>query len=526
MDGAYLKRGELELLGRKRIYTDVDDITPENIFAVLEQALTIHEINMAEILFLLEYEKGVQELVRKKEIRKEIDIKVSDNIANQIVEFKLGYHYGYPITYTQRGDKDISGNNPSDDDKAVTQLNEMAEAEATYAKDQEMARFVEICGIAYEIVDVKRDFDGVSVFDLHVPHPLWTFDVYKNDIAETPMMGVTFRELQNGDRYFTCYTKDRLFEIQNLSRIVNGQKKSEWSFRGRSGEKNPLGLIPIVEFVRAYDRMGIFERHIADMNALNVEVSDFANATAQSCQEIWWGNDFEFPKNADGSNKTPKTGQWVMTKTLANGSKPLIQALSSTFDFKSVQDNIEAKRNSILQKCFVPLQTDPSGGSTASALSLSSGWNAAEAAAMKEEQIVKASKKKVLELELAAVKVRSYWLDNSPIINLKASDVTIKFTRQKTYDLGTKTNAMVAMIKSGINGRVAMQTVDLFADVAQAWADSQETIEKLQDSLFEKKEDIKVSEKRETADLSDQTGNSPILDGMNFGNGGDPNADS
>ena len=215
-----------------------------------------------------------------------------------------------------------------------------------------------------------------------------------------------------------------------------------------------------------------------------------------------------------------------MTKTLANGSKPLIQALSSTFDFKSVQDNIEAKRNSILQKCFVPLQTDPSGGSTASALSLSSGWNAAEAAAMKEEQIVKASKKKILELELAAVKVRSYWLDNSPIINLKASDVTIKFTRQKTYDLGTKTNAMVAMIKSGINGRVAMQTVDLFADVAQAWADSQETIKKLQDSLFEKKEDIKVSEKRETADLSDQTGNSPILDGMNFGNGGDPNADS
>ena len=227
MDGAYLKRGELELLGRKRIYTDVDEITPENIFAVLEQALTIHEINMAEILFLLEYEKGIQELVRKKVIRKEIDIKVSDNIANQIVEFKLGYHYGYPITYTQRGDKDISGNNPSDDDKAVTQLNEMAEAEATYAKDQEMARFMEICGIGYEMVDVKRDFDGVSVFDLHVPHPLWTFVVYKNDIAETPMMGVTFRELQNGDRYFTCYTKDRLFEIQNLSKIVNGQKKSE-----------------------------------------------------------------------------------------------------------------------------------------------------------------------------------------------------------------------------------------------------------------------------------------------------------
>ena len=66
-----------------------------------------------------------------------------------------------------------------------------------------------------------------------------------------------------------------------------------------------------------------------------------------------------------------------------------------------------------------------------------------------------------------------------------------------------------------------MQTVDLFADVAQAWNDSKDTIEKFQDSLFVKKEDVQVNEKREFADLTDQTGNSPILDGMN--KGGDDN---
>jgi len=518
--GAYLKEAEqLELLGRKRIYTDVDRITAENIFGVLSQALTIHEQNMQQILFLLRYEKGVQPLHREKVVRDEINIEVADNLANQIVEFKLGYNYGNPITYVQRGNKDISGNPPENDDDAISQLNEMNDAEGSYAKDQETLRFTEICGIGYQMVDIKRDFDGVSVFDLHVPHPMYSFIVYKNDIGETPMMGVTFRQLQNGDRYFTCYTADTLYEVKNLGEIVNGVRKTEWSFnsaiQGYAGEKNPLGLIPIVEFIRSYDRMGVFERQISDMDALNIEVSDFANATAQSCQEIWWGNDFEFPVDKDGKIIKPKTGGWVLTKTLANGKSPLIQAITSTFDFENVQKNIESKRESILQKCYVPLQSDPGGGSTGSAMSLSSGWTAAENSAMREEQLIRHSKQKILALELAAVKACAYRLDGSPLIDLKQSDVFIKFTRQKTYDLGTKANSMVAMIKSGINGRIAMQTVDLFSDVAQAWADSKETIEKFQASIFEKKESVQVDEKRETVDMTDQTGNSPILDGMN-----------
>ena len=525
MTGAYLKLRELELLGRKRIYTDAEVIDETNIFEILDEALIIHEMNLQEILYLLEYEKGNQPLVRKKPIRPEIDIKVSDNIAAQVVEFKLGYNWGNPISYVQKSNKDMSGNTPEMDDDAITQLNEMNDSEAAYAKDQELGRYVEICGIGYQMVDVKRDYDGGSVFDLYVPNPMYTFVVYRNNVAETPMLAVTYRELESGDRYFTCYTKDSVYEIRNLVEITNGYKNRTWGFRGGegyAGEKNPLGMIPIVEFVRSYDRMGVFERQISDMDALNAEVSDYANAVSQSVQEIWWGNDFEFPKDPQtGELLTPKSGQWVLTKTLANGKSPDIKALASNFDYEGVENNIVEKRNAILQKCYVPLQTDPGGGSTANAMSLSSGWAAAEASAAKEEQIIRRSKMQIVALELAAVKVRSYWLDDMAITNLSISDIYAKFTRQKTYDLGTKTNAMVAMIKSGVNGRIAMQTVDLFADVAQAWNDSKDTIEKFQESLFVKKESVSIDEKRETADLTDQTGNSPILDGMN--KGGDDN---
>ena len=157
-------------------------------------------------------------------------------------------------------------------------------------------------------------------------------------------------------------------------------------------------------------------------------------------------------------------------------------------------------------------------------MSLSSGWSAAENSALKEEQIVRRSKMMVLELELKAIELRSNWFDDSPVLKLKLSDVVPKFTRLKTYDLGTKTNSMIAMIKAGVNGRVAMQTVDLFPDIAQAWNDSREMIEKMQESLIKKEETpAEQPEKREMPDNTDQTGNSPILDGMNTDRNGDAN---
>ena len=254
------------------------------------------------------------------------------------------------------------------------------------------------------------------------------------------------------------------------------------------------------------------------MDALNIEVSDFANSVAQNTQEIWWGNDFEFPKDpSTNEDKKPQSGQWLMTKTTANGTKPMIQALSSTFNYEGVQTNIESKRNLILQKCYVPLQTDPGGGSTASAMSMSSGWSAAESVACKEEQIIKRSKMQIVRLELAAIHKSPDLPPDSPLLELKLSDIQPKFTRLKTFDLGTKTNSMVAMIKAGIHGRIAMQTVDLFPDVAQAWEDSKDLIRKFQTSLFENKQHNQQEEKKIQSDMSDQTGNSPILDGMKMG---------
>lgn len=80
------------------------------------------------MVLLMRYEKGIQPLVRKKIIRKEVNIKVSDNLANQITEFKLGYVWGQPITYVQRGNKDLKKSTEKENDfqdDSISMLNEL-----------------------------------------------------------------------------------------------------------------------------------------------------------------------------------------------------------------------------------------------------------------------------------------------------------------------------------------------------------------------------------------------------------------
>lgn len=504
----------IELKGRKRIFTDVREINEKNVIPVLQEAVLIHQSNVTPMLFLLNYEKGVQPLRREKVIRKEINIEVCDNVANEVTDFKLGYNWGFPIMFGQRGNNDLSGNSPGVDDAGISLFNEMLEDEGMPSNDQELARFVEITGIGYQMVDIKKDYEGGSVFDCVTLNPLYTFVVYDSSPYHRPLMGVTFRTLDNGNTYYTCFTKDRRYEIKNMAKVINGEQKDTWGFRERSGEKNPLGMIPIVEFIRSHDRMGCFERQISDMDNLNILVSDFTNNVAQDTQEMWWGNDIEFPKDPEtGETRKPVGGQWVMSFS-GDGKNPKIQPLVMQTQYEGILADIKYRRDVILQKCHVPLRSEPGGGSTGTAMSMSSGWSDAEVDACREEQLIKKSKMRLAKVMLAAIAVSPDTSSDSPLLTLRVSDMLPKFTRNKTYDMATKCNSFATLISHGIYGRDALQVVDLFPDSNLVWENSKPLIEKYQASLWEKQQASDVEpERRNMSDLSDQSANSPILNG-------------
>ena len=108
----WLEVKTVELFGRRQIFCDKSVIDKSNILEVLSDAYAIHQRNRAEMIYLFEYVKGRQPILdREKQIRPEINEKVVDNMASEILEFKLGYEFGSPISYVQRARKDIKSRN-------------------------------------------------------------------------------------------------------------------------------------------------------------------------------------------------------------------------------------------------------------------------------------------------------------------------------------------------------------------------------------------------------------------------------
>lgn len=89
--------------GRRIIKTSVTEITDENVVDVLRKALATHELNRSEIDYLWKYYRGDQPIRnRVKDVRPEICNKITENRANEIVSFKVGYLCGEPIQYVSR----------------------------------------------------------------------------------------------------------------------------------------------------------------------------------------------------------------------------------------------------------------------------------------------------------------------------------------------------------------------------------------------------------------------------------------
>lgn len=493
----------MRLLGRQKIYTDVEHIDRTNVVSVLQKAYDKHRQNVLEIQYLIDYERGEQPLQREKSIRRDIDIRVNSSLPNYIKKFKTGYNWGNPILLVQRGQ---NGSDKANNEigTGIAEINEMLKnGENISFKDQQMAEFIEIAGIGHRMIEPKAFPDSLreqpeSLVNIYTLDSRFTFMVYNNGAGQREMMGVSYVR-RSGKNYFTCFTDTTRFEIE-AGNIVKELP-------------NILGEIPIVEYERSVDRTGCFERKIMEIDALNILESDFTNDVSQRTQEIWWGDNVDFKDDEKGNVENPKSGDWVLTYS-SEGKVAKIAPLSSSFDGNSTLAAIGNQRTTILQDCYVPIQYDKSGGgSTGTATDMSSGWSAAELDALQEQQMTERSKRKELNLILKAINLvpQRILAADSPIRAVKSRNCDFHFARRRNYDLINKANFMVQLANIGVDGQQLFNQSEIFPDPIRAWQDSKEMFEAIQKS---KVSDTSEKDKRLSADNSDQIGNSPILDGM------------
>lgn len=408
--------------GRKKIFTDVTEITRDNVLEVLRKALITHWSNKADMEYLYAYYKGRQPVLnRKKEVRPEIKNTVVENRANEIVSFKVGYLMGEPIQYVSRSD------NKSVADK-ITTLNGYCLSEDKAAKDKELADWFHICGTAYRMVLPDSVFEKESdeaPFEIYTLDPRFAFVVYANSIGEPPVMGVKYIKRSDDAVIYSIYTKDRYFEVENQSMIVREEAQS-------------LG-IPIIEYPANNARLGAFEIVLPLLDAINTVDSNRLDGVEQFVQALMLFHNVDI--SGDDFSKLRDEGA-IKFKDIDPQYKAEIKYLTSELNQSQTQTLVDHLYNTVLTICGMPNRNGGSSTSdTGSAVIMRDGWSAAEARAKDSELMFKLSEKEFLKLVL-------HICSDLSDLELKLSNVEVRFTRRNYENIAQKATVLTTMLSN------------------------------------------------------------------------------
>ena len=408
--------------GRKKIFTDVTEITRDNVLEVLRKALITHWSNKADMEYLYAYYKGRQPVLnRQKEVRPEIKNTVVENRANEIVSFKVGYLMGEPIQYVSRSDsKSVA-------DK-ITTLNGYCLSEDKAAKDKELADWFHICGTAYRMVLPDSVFERESdeaPFEIYTLDPRFAFVVYANSIGEPPVMGVKYIQRSDGAVIYSIYTKDRYFEVENQSIIVREEAQS-------------LG-IPIIEYPANNARLGAFEIVLPLLDAINTVDSNRLDGVEQFVQALMLFHNVDI--FGDDFAKLRDEGA-IKFKDIDPQYKAEIKYLTSELNQSQTQTLVDHLYNTVLTICGMPNRNGGTSTSdTGSAVIMRDGWSAAEARAKDSELMFKLSEKEFLKLVL-------HICSDLSDLELKLSDVEVRFTRRNYENISQKATVLTTMLSN------------------------------------------------------------------------------
>lgn len=461
--------------GRIQIFTDANEVTKENVIEIVRSAYLLHTLNAIKEEELFGYARGKQPIRdRVKEVRPEINEKLVINVASRILTTHVGYCFGNPITYVQRGKVEDDSREPlttsDEENNYIAMLNKMMAEQHKANRDIQLARDFMTCGLGYQMVWRNDKQWQYSPFKIATLNPRTTFVVYKNDAFREPLLGCSYIIHQDGAVTFTAYSEKSCFVIEKFLSTDN-------SYQHLVETPNILGEIPIIEFEHE-DRMGIFEKVIPILNGANVLNSDRLNDVSQHVQSLLWMHNCGL--NDDNIDKLYKMGV-IATKSNGEGKDAKITYLTQVLNQSEIQTFADFLIRQAEEITSTPSWQEASGGSTTGAMQLSNGWQSLELSAKAVEQSFQEPENKILRLATKIIELDKRKAHN--IKNIDISDIETKFTRNKNYDLLSKTNSLATLINAGVDGLWAFQTVGLFSDAEQAYIDSKKTIDAVQKKI-------------------------------------------
>mgnify|MGYP002515951713 CR=1 FL=1 len=446
--------------GRLVMYTDVEQITDNNIVEELQSALNYHNVNVECIKYLDRYYRGDQPILyREKKVRPEINNKVVENHALEIVDSKVADLYGEPIQYVLADTEDESKA------EQMEKLNKYMKSEDKAALDIERGRWASICGTSYYFVGKQNkmpmQFDEAP-FYISCENPTKTFVVYYSDDC-TPAFSVQIRKNDKGDLY-NVYTATRFYRIQNGKILL--------------AENNGNDMIPVIEYPNNERRLSDIEITIGLTDAINNMQSDRLNAIDQFVQAFILFKNSKI--DAETFKKLRVEGVLSIKDTADNRSADA-KMMTSELSQDGTQTSKDDLYNSLLTIQGMPSRQEASGGDTGQAVALRNGYYAEEKRAELRIPIFTRAERMMLRVVLNKLRVKEQF-------DLRISDIDIRPNRSKLENMMVKAQVLQILHGIGIDDASAIKTINLFSDAQDVIMKSKEKMDEHFDSIVNKSE--------------------------------------
>lgn len=469
------------------------ELTVNKIREILPDILKIHDENAREIEYLYNYYKGKQPILQKQKIvRPEINNKVLENHAFEIVEFKKAYVYGEPVQYVQKGEKDNETINPD-----ISELNKYMESEDKSSQDKEIAEWQYICGTAYRWIDEDTEPEDDAPFEIRTADPRRTFVVYSSGIKGEQLFAGHYSyfseriQTENNTNYMskyrviTIYTDDFVCKFKESFGNCELIKQDLFLTEEKAEKVETYPLVHkghrIIEYPLNQARLGLIELVMSSLNAINQIKSDDLDAIDQFVQSLL----VFVNQDVDAKDIRELLALGAVKINSSDPAKPadlklLVNQLAHS-ETKVVTDDLY---NNVLTICGVPrLNHKASGGDTGQARLLGEGWTMADERAKQDELSYKKSERRSLKTILNICKGKG------KLSKLKISDIDIKFTRNKSDNLLVKTQGLMNMQSAQVPPEIAFTICGLFSDPNDVYAKAQ----KYYGDNFWKKEESNIN---------------------------------
>lgn len=463
----------------KQLLEGTEEEQQAKIIDILQNSVEIHKQNKGEIIYLQNYLYGDQDIKDKKKLtRTDINNKGVENWAWAFQDWKKAFLLGKPIQYAPLDDKA---------NEEITTLNNYVSYEDKDQLDQDIYEDIFTVGRGYRYVNaspVSEDDEApIELLNLDVRNTevvysssinheqLLTFvEVSKKYIEQDvdPNTGEPTKVEKNYNEY-NVYTRNRLYLIddklgQENMRVIESKPIihnchiiNEYYFNRKRMSYLEIckDIFDDINYVENLDKDDIESFVNAIMVFTNAEV----NKTAMDAIKEY------------GAVSIKSTDQ-------KKASVELLQSRLKSLDTQIYYLRKLAALHSILSVPQATSNGDLSNAETGKGFLTGQGFTSASVRVENEEKSFKKCDRNSLKVILKICKN----IDNSGIKSLLVSKIDIKFSRDLSDNLLTKTQALINLATAQIPPEVRNAVVGLFSDPV--------SVTKLQETFIEEQRQI------------------------------------